>query len=184
MSGQQQACRTKRPRPPLDPPTIRALALHYLGRYATTRGRLKHYLERKIKERGWAENAPEASLDSLIAEFAERGYVDDAGFAEARTNSMLRRGYGRSRVKAALRHARIEAELADATSQIDPESAREAALVFARRRRLGPFGVPILDHKQREKAIAAFIRAGHPYEIAREIVESAAELRDSGDFLR
>lgn len=184
MSGQQQARRTKRPRPPLDPPTLRALALHYLGRYATSRGRLRHYLERKIRERGWTQNAPAADLDSLIAGFAERGYVDDASFAEARASSMLRRGYGRNRVNAALRHAGIDAELADATSQIDSESAREAALAFARRRRLGPFGVPIRDHKQREKAIAAFIRAGHPYEIAREIVENGAELRDSGDFFR
>lgn len=184
MSGQQQARRNKRPRPPLDSPALRALALHYVGRYATTRGKLKRYLERKIQERGWMENEAHPDLDSLVYGFAERGYVDDAGFAEAKTNSMLRQGYGQSRVKASLRQNGIDADLADEVTRIDPESAREAAMAFARKRRLGPFGAPLVDHKARERAIAAFIRAGHRYEIAREILESVTESTDSADFLR
>lgn len=184
MSGQQQARRHKRPRPPLDSPALRALALHYVGRYATTQGKLKHYLQRKIGERGWVENGSYPQIDSLVAEFAERGYVDDAGFAEAKTHSMLRRGYGTARVKASLRQSGVATELVNEVTQVNPDSARDAALAFARRRRLGPFGAPAVDHKAREKAIAAFIRAGHSYEIAREIVESVAESSDSADFLR
>jgi regulatory protein len=48
--------------------------------------------------------------------------------------------------------------------------AMEAALRFARRRRLGPFGEGSLDRSQTEKALAAMIRAGHSFELARSIL--------------
>ena len=33
---------------------MRDLALSYAGRYATTQAKLKHYLKRKLRTRGWA----------------------------------------------------------------------------------------------------------------------------------
>jgi regulatory protein len=47
----------------------------------------------------------------------------------------------------------------------------EAALRFARRRRIGPFADQRPDRAGREKAIAAMIRAGHAFAIARAIVD-------------
>lgn len=170
MNGQQQARRPKRPRPALDLATIRALALHYVGRYATTRARLRMYLERKLRERGWVENTPLPDIQSIVAEFARLGYVDDAAFAKARANSLLRRGYGANRVNAALRHAGIDAEQAKAVTEMDSDSAQEAAMTFAKRKRLGPFGSPLADAKARSRAFSAFVRAGHSYEFARKIL--------------
>ena len=39
--------------------------------------------------------------------------------------------------------------------------------LLARRKRIGPYATAPLDPKQREKAIAAFLRAGHAYALAR-----------------
>lgn len=172
MRSQRQAFRARRTRRPLDSPTIRALALHYVGRYATTRARLQHYLERKIREHGLAEGASGPDIASLVEEFASLGYVDDEGFARARAESLLRRGYGARRVNAALRHAGIDESVARAAFETDSETARMAAWAFARRRKLGPFGDQNPDENSRFRAISAFLRAGYDYRLAREIVDS------------
>ena len=51
-----------------------------------------------------------------------------------------------------------------------PRPAWEAALHFARRRRIGPFAAAEVDRPAREKALAAMLRAGHPLQIARALV--------------
>jgi regulatory protein len=48
--------------------------------------------------------------------------------------------------------------------------AVEAALHFARRRRLGPFGEASSDRQAQEKALAAMIRAGHGFSLAKAIL--------------
>ena len=47
----------RRPVPPLDRAALERLALRYVERFATTRGRLTDYLKRKIRERGWDGDA-------------------------------------------------------------------------------------------------------------------------------
>lgn len=181
MRTQQQASRPGRPRQPLDPATIRALALHYVGRYATTAARLKSYLERKMRERGWSNSAPAADLDRLVEDFARLGYVNDDAFAAARVSSLLRRGYGARRLHSDLRHAGIAADKADIATRLDAELLEDAAMTFARRKRLGPFGEPLSDQKARNRAMAAFLRAGHGAEIARRILAIAPDDTDLDD---
>ena len=45
----------------------------------------------------------------------------------------------------------------------------DAALRYARRRRVGPFATAEADPRQREKAIAAMVRAGHSFALSRKI---------------
>lgn len=182
MSYQQQASRPGRPRPALDPATIRALALHYVGRYATTEARLRHYLARKLRERGWAESAAPPEIEKLVSEFVRLGYVDDESFAANRAASLLRRGYGEKRIGSALRQAGIASGKAEFAAQMDRDSARSAALAFAQRRRFGPFGPPLPDAKTRTRVVTAFLRAGHSFEIVREILAIAPDDDDFRDL--
>ena len=182
MSREQQVFRSRRPRPPLDPATFRALAVHYVGRYATTQVRLRQYLERKLRERGWDDSAPHPDLLEMVSEFARLGYVDDDIFASTRVTSLLKRGYGAKRLNFALRHAGIPAEKAESAAQIDADSAYQAAMVFARRKRLGPFGPPLEDPRVRTRAVAAFVRAGHSYEIVRKILDMDFDDRAFSDI--
>ena len=64
--------RNKKPRPPLDQGSLERLALHYVGRYATTRARLKTYLSRKLKERGW-EGGARPDVDALAEKLSGLG---------------------------------------------------------------------------------------------------------------
>jgi regulatory protein len=164
----------KRPRPPLDAEGLERLGLFYAGRYATTRSKLGAYLRRKLGERGWS-GAGEPPVDRLVERFAELGYVDDRGFASARTASLLRRGYGERRVRDALRGAGIaEEDSADARASAE-EDALAAAHRFARRRRLGPYAEAAPDRAARDKAAAAMLRAGHRMDLVRQVLGTAPE---------
>ncbi|MFS0735527.1 RecX family transcriptional regulator [Sphingomonas sp. 1P06PA] len=164
---------SNRNRPALDEDGLRALALHYVGRYATTRAKLAAYLTRKLRERGWAgTGAP--PIEALVQRIAGLGYVDDRAFAAAREQALARRGFGRRRRSQALSAAGIEPD--DRAAVIDAdEDPMESALAFARRRRIGPFARAPMDETARRRAFAALMRAGHDPQTASRILQSAPE---------
>jgi regulatory protein len=156
--------------PPLDRKRLDELALRYVGRYATTRAKLRSYLSRKLRERGWSEpQAPD--LQALAQKFAELGYVDDAAFAMSKAQGLAARGYGKRRLLDKLRLAGVEEADGEAARDHADAEAIDAALRFAKRRRIGPFGAAPLDPRQRERAIAAMVRAGHSFGLARAIAD-------------
>jgi regulatory protein len=162
----------RRERPPLDAEGLERLGLFYAGRYATTRAKLADYLRRKLRERGWSgDGAP--PVEALVARFAGLGYVDDAAFARAKTGSLLRRGYGERRVEQALKAAGIDAEDAAPAREEAGRGAEQAALRFARRRRIGPYAEAPHDWETRQKAAAAMLRAGHSLDLVRRILAAS-----------
>ena len=160
--------------PPLDAARLDRLALRYVERYATTRGKLREYLTRKVRERGW-EGADPADPAALAERMAKLGYIDDRGFAEARAAAMGRRGLGARRIAGAFHQAGIAAEDAAAVRPAIDARAESSALAFARRRRLGPFGVADPDRPVRDRALAAMLRAGHGFDLSRRIVALTPE---------
>jgi regulatory protein len=157
-----------RAHPPLDLSALNALAIAYLGKYATTQARLRSYLARKVSERG-GEGEDQPPLDAIVARCAELGYVDDAGFAAARGAALLRRGFGERRIALALRAVGIDAETAAPAREAARENALDAALAFARRKRIGPFATDPAAPDKRRRNLAALLRAGHAPDIARRI---------------
>ena len=156
---------------PLDPAALERLALRYVGRYATTRSRLRAYLVRKVGERGWSLEE-EPSIDVVVEQMASLGYVDDSAFAAGRIASMRRRGYGERRISQALAAAGIGAvEHAEARETM-ADGALEAALAFAKRRKLGPYAIEKPDRAARERGFATMVRAGHPIEIVKTVLDS------------
>jgi regulatory protein len=160
---------------PLDAGGLERIALRYVERYATTRAKLGDYLNRKLRERGWAGEGV-APVESLVESMAALGYVDDAAFAIARAASLARRGYGPRRVTMSLKAAGIGPEDAADAEAAARQDAWSAALAFSRRKKIGPFASVAADRAAREKAFAALLRAGHEVAIARRIVQS-----DPGD---
>ena len=145
------------------------MALNYVGRFATSRAKLMSYLARKLRERGW-NGQDEPALDALADKLVRLGYVDDRAFALSKARALTGRGYGERRVRQALTIAGIgDDDGADARCHAE-EEAIAAALRFARRRALGPFASRVLDPTERERALAAMIRAGHRFAIARAII--------------
>lgn len=148
------------------------MALAYVARFATSAGKLGDYLRRKLRERGWEGDAP-ADIPALIERFVDVGYVDDAGYARAKGQGLLRRGYGVRRIDQALTQAGIAEEHRD-EARGEVAERRRAALTMARKRRFGPFGPAggPSDRAACEKQVAALLRAGHPLEYARRLVNA------------
>ncbi|MCH7630110.1 regulatory protein RecX [Novosphingobium percolationis] len=162
----------KRAPRPLDAGQLEELALSYVARFATSAGKLADYLKRKLRERGW-EGAVAPDVAAVVARMVERRYVDDAVFARAKGQGLLRRGYGARRIGQALGAAGIDEDLRDEGLGSAREQ-REAVLVLARKRRFGPFGRDGASHDPatREKQVAAMLRAGHPLASARAMVDA------------
>lgn len=168
----QSPPRQRRVAKPIDAARLNELALAYAARFAVSAAKLGDYLRRKLRERGW-EGDGEPPVAAIVARFVAAGYVDDAGYARAKTGAMLRRGLGMRRVRAALDAAGIgEEDRRGAIPQAG--AARAAALALAKKRRLGPFGPPPADRAAREKQIAAMLRGGHPLDSARFLVNAAS----------
>ena len=168
----QASRKDRKPPPPLDAAALERLALRYVERFATTRGKLTDYLRRKLRERGQTENFDPASIEALVEKFAQIGYVDDAAWAGSKADSLTRRGYGPRRVGDALRAAGIDPDLASAVAP-DEDEAIAAAETYARRRKIGAYGDGEADRDTRRKQLAAMIRAGHGYDVARRLVEAS-----------
>lgn len=173
----------RKPRPPLNADSLCELALAYVGRFATSRAKLAAYLERKLRERGWAGDAA-ADIEGLVERFADNGYVDDAAFALSRSRALSARGYGPARLRQSLRAAGIGEQDAEAARELAQSGSVDAALRFARRRRIGPFADQRPDKAGREKALAAMIRAGHRFELARAILDLEPGVEADPDDLR
>ncbi|HUP67012.1 MAG TPA: RecX family transcriptional regulator [Sphingomicrobium sp.] len=160
----------RRDRPPLDQRKLEELALRYVERFATTRAKLRDYLRRKLRERGW-ESEGEPDLEPIAERFAELGYIDDAAFAVSNARALAGRGYGKRRLIQKLRVAGVEEADGSEARALADEEAVASALRFAERRRLGPFAAaPVRAPKEREKALAAMVRAGHGFALARAII--------------
>ncbi|MBT2185381.1 regulatory protein RecX [Sphingobium nicotianae] len=171
-----QKWRTRSPREkpaprPLDAEALEALALHYVGRFATSRAKLVAYLGRKVRERGWTGDEP-ASVEMIAERLVSLRYVDDEAYATMKSGAMQRRGLGGRRIAEALRQDGIAQHL---SAQASPSAAErwEAAHRLARRKRIGPFATERPDRALREKHLAAFIRAGHDLDLARAWVDAA-----------
>ena len=172
----------RRPLPPLSEASLQELALRYVGKYATTRAKLTAYLKRKVRERGW--DGAEPDLPALAERMVELGYVNDASYALSRSRSLLARGYGKRRLVEQLRVAGVgEEDGAEAQAHADIEAV-DAAIHFARRRRIGPFAREAADPRQREKWIVAMIRGGHDFTLARRLAAMTPGAEIEVDELR
>ena len=155
------------------------MALRYVERFATTRGKLADYLHRKIRERGWDGDA--ADPQALAQRMADLGYVDDRLYAESKAAALTRRGLGARRVTMALRQAGVEEADTEDLAPAIHDQAEAAAITFARRKRIGPFGPPTDDRAVRDKQLAALLRAGHAMALSRRIV-AARDEQELGEF--
>lgn len=188
----------RKPRPPLDQAKLDELALSYVGRFATTRAKLASYLQRKLRERGWAgagedgageDSAGRTNVAALVERFDRSGLVDDGAYAMAKAETLTRRGYGKRRLAVALRSAGVNDEAGAPALDHAEREAASAALRFAERRRFGPYAVSVPSDardrsKLRDKQLAAMMRAGHGLTLALTILRlEPGAIPDPGELM-
>ncbi len=124
----------------------------------------------------------QASRDARLvaAEMVRLGAVDDAVFAASRVRSLTRGGRSARAVAAHLSGRGVAAETIEQAVQAaraealqDPQEAElAAALIQARRRRLGPFASDPADEAAHRRALGALARAGFAHEVASRALDT------------
>jgi len=157
-------------------------ALHYLGRFASSAENLRRVLMRKVHRsahhHGTDPDEGAALIDGLIDRYRRSGLLNDKAYAETRAADLHRRGIPLKGIRFKLKQKGLgDEDIAHAVHQLRTEIDdvdRTAAIAFARRRRLGPYGN--LDTKgraeTRDKQLATLARAGFDYETARTIIDA------------
>jgi regulatory protein len=170
-----------------DAASLHAAALAHLARYAATRAGLIRVLDRRVDR--WAREAgSEASAGALpglreavrtvVAQLAAAGAVDDAAFAAGRAGTLVRAGRSRRAIAAHLAARGVAGEDARAVLPDNPEAELAAALVLARRRRIGPFRTADrAEDPKRELGMLA--RAGFSHDTAARALGMDAEVAEA-----
>ena len=155
------------------------MALHYLGRFASSSANLKRVLMRKVVRAAAAHDSDPAEdeklVDDLIARYLRSGLIDDQAYAAQKAASLQRRGASRFGIKGKLRQKGVAGELIDQTiesleEQGGSSSELAAACALVRRRRLGPYREKAKRAALRDKDLAALSRAGFGFEVARLVL--------------
>jgi regulatory protein len=174
---------------PPDAATLRESALAYLARYAATEAGLTRVLERSVDR--WARLAgltmdadgvasqsdkSRKAVAGVVARLVAAGAVNDAAYAESRGRSLVRAGRSRRAVTAQLVAKGVDPATAQSSLPADTESELAAALVLARKRRIGPFRrgeVP--DEAGRRRELGVLARAGFPQDVVRRALAMDAD---------
>jgi regulatory protein len=168
--------------PPPDAASLHEAALDYLARYAATEVGLRRVLERRVDR--WARMATGGGADrddvaaqaaaarnlvrDVVSRLVAAAAVNDVTFAQSRSRSLVRAGRSRRAVVAHLAAKGVDSDAAHAALPEDSVTELAAALVLARRRRIGPFRQgDASDPAQRNRELAILARAGFPQDVAR-----------------
>ncbi|SFB68691.1 regulatory protein [Bosea sp. CRIB-10] len=162
----------------IDAAYLRRAALHYLERYSVPAAQLQRVLLRKVERScrhyGLDPQSFRVTVDEVVASCVASGLVDDRRFAEARAQSLRRKGRSARAVAAGLASKGVERGLVAAVVVANDDAELDAARVAAKRKRLGPWSRG--DRTElRQKHIAALARAGFSLAIARAVIDGAGE---------
>lgn len=154
---------------------FKRLALDYLSKRIATASHLRKVLERRIHREGLDEDTAtswRAAIDEAIQSLVRAGLLDDGLYAHARGATLARKGVSRRMVVEQLAGRGVDRELAQETAR-DLDDERQA-LLYARRRRLGPFRTREREAR-RERDVAALARAGFAVDLAIRVVDGSGE---------
>lgn len=156
--------------------------LAYLQRFPASSAHFKSVMMRKIDKscRHHTEQNRddcEVLLNALTVKFQDMGLLDDTAYLQGMVTSLRRRGLAARQIEMKLMQKGLDKEdIINTIRQYDSDELDDeyngdfhAALIFARKKRLGPY-----DKTQRhtpEKSFASLARAGYSYDIAKKVIE-------------
>lgn len=172
--------------------SLREAALAHLARFAATAAGLARVLARRVDRWERAGGDPEAArparaaIPGIVRDLVAIGAVNDAEFAASRARRLARAGASRRAVAAHLAARGVAAEVAQAADPDSEEREYTAALAYARRRRIGPFGPRAAAEASvedeggaRQKTLAKFARAGFSRAVAERALATDPETAET-----
>lgn len=179
----------KRPPRKITASYLHNAALYYLQRFPASTAHFRKVMTQKIDRSCRAHSTQDrtaclALLDQLVVDLTSQGLLNDDGYARAMVSSLRRRGLSWRAI-----HARLSAKglpAAQITAALEAydeqehhdnqsDSEYEAALIFARRKKIGPFRTETAAQATYNKECAKLARAGFSYDIAQKIFNLSSE---------
>lgn len=170
-------------------PEMEEAAIAYLARYSNTETGLRRVLEgrlrrwvMRVKKQGMDEseindvvNRLQDSITDVIKKMKKIGAVDDESYAQQKTSSLIRTGNSKNAIRTKLLSKGVNQDIIQSALEVvsGTDSELFAGLIYARKRRIGPFKLQnkeITDEDKR-KAQMRMIRAGFSSNIIRELFQ-------------
>lgn len=175
-----------KPQPSLEA-RLREAALAYLDRYESSVQSVRRTLRRRVER--WAardgrdiEEGAFETVEKVIDGLRRGGLLDDSRYAGIKARSLFHSGRSGRAIGAYLAARGVDGEAIGAALEARADEAQnpgepdlEAALRFARKRRLGRFRPAEDREEKRQKDMAALGRAGFSWHIAKTVVDEAAD---------
>jgi regulatory protein len=170
----------RRPRR-ITPEYLEKAALFYLERYASSSENVKAVLRRKVwraaRETEVDEAAAQGWIDEVVAKLRRTGFLDDAAYARMRVLSLRRHGESARSIRMKLAAKGLDADTIEPALAQDEDENDDiaAAIVFARRRRRGPFRIAGEREDRRDRDLAAMARKGFGLATCRAVIDAEDE---------
>ena len=175
--------RRKKPAKPLTAAALLRAAMTYLQRHPASEQRFQMVMRRKVARAHARAPGDEEAYGEWLIEVERKcrdyGLLDDARFAEGVARTLHRRGMGLRGIRQRLRQKGLRDPEITTALDILREGAGDpdlvAAVAFARKKRLGPFGPPHDDPKVYRRQMGAMARRGFGFGLVRKVLDSDLE---------
>jgi regulatory protein len=140
----------------------RDLAYRYLGKRDRSVREVRAHLERR--------DVDADTIETVIAELEDQGYLDDARYAQRFAEDRRRLDHwGAERIAERLRaHGIARSHVEAAVALQDREAELGVALSLLERR----FSSPLPDDRSRERALGVLVRRGYELELAHDAIRA------------
>ncbi|GJL85367.1 MAG: hypothetical protein DHS20C02_11420 [Micavibrio sp.] len=156
--------------------------LYYLQRFAAGKAHFRSVMLRKVRKSCMHHedqdfDACAALVNQLADKFEQTGLLDDAAYVRGMVTSLRRRGLSQRAIVAKLAQKGIEQDTTlhalgahdrDFAPGGDSDAEKRAALIFCRRKKIGPFATN--GKKTHEQFMATLARAGFSFDTVRFVL--------------
>lgn len=157
---------------------IKNIALYYLQRFDSSVDNLRQVLKRRITD--YAYSYPEFDktealswVEEVLTEFEGYGYLNDNRYAEFKIKNYLLSGKPERYIKIKMQQKGIDSALVEELLEKEEYDLDEMALRHAKKKKIGPYRQDQESRKEnRQKDLAAMVRAGFDYEVAIRAIDS------------
>lgn len=155
---------------------LQNIALYYLERFETSADNLRQVLKRRVFD--YARQTPdfdvaeaEQWIEDIVEKMVRLGYINDNRYAEFKIDGYLNAGKPERYIRQKMMQKGIGEDIVDEVLQNREFDEKEMALRFAQKKKIGPWRTDEENRKlNRQKDLAALVRAGFGYDIAQQIL--------------
>lgn len=161
--------------------------LYYLERYATSAANFETVMMRKVKKscayhEDQSYEACAEMVKALVEKLIRLELLDDEVYTRVKLRGLRQRGKSKRFIVNYLRSKGISPDLTEKHLSLynqeigiqDSESEYETAIIFARKKRIGPFRIS--DKNTDEKDLGKLARAGFSYDTARRVLKNKSDV--------